>query len=476
MYKPKPGENILKFTATDQEGNISTTEVKVNFYLPVVPAELTMNEFDTLVNAPSAGVFSLIATGKLSNYLLKLDQFGFDNLFQLYEYLLEHAKEEGFTKEDITSLFSVYYTQKDITVFDRELRKSDTTNDPGWDQIRDSSIIPLHYIDQLLQTGKISDVDLSNALIKIIYDGSGNSENILSELNAYSDTITDYQKDKFKDLTPEQAYKLYEKNTSIENAKMALSLSATTDKLKFFYQNLLLTSSGNLKIYLSGLQFSSQGIVTSIDLVKHLFNIAGTEGFTIEELIKTFDFVSANRMYYLVKFIDELKAEANGTLKSQLLVLDLEESNIYTYDDLLNYLLNQSQYKNYTRESVYDLFLRMIGIDNVEEFADLIRSYQYTSINKALADTSLGYFSSPFELLQYLLASAQYYEYTESDINNLLIRMILERGLSHNNIEKYKGSGKKLWRNPKFVSTIVLINIILLVLIIVVLIKRKNNS
>jgi len=87
----------------------------------------------------------------------------------------------------------------------------------------------------------------------------------------------------------------------------------------------------------------------------------------------------------------------------------------------------------------------------------------------------LKYFSNPFELLQYLLAATNDYDFTKSDINNLLIRMILERGLSDQIRLKEDVKAKSIWKNKKFLITIILVNVVILIFIILISLRRKKQ-
>jgi hypothetical protein len=169
-----------------------------------------------------------------------------------------------------------------------------------------------------------------------------------------------------------------------------------------------------------------------------------------------------------------LSQHGEGTLKSQLLLLNKDKDQIQKFEDLFGYLLNQSKHKNFSPESIYSLFLELIGIDNVEEFAHKIESYGYTSINRAIGDTVISYFSNPLELIQYLLAATHTYDFTESDINNLLIRMIMERGMDFESIRTIDEVEGKIWRSRKFVTTFILVNIVLLILILLFSLRKRK--
>jgi tetratricopeptide (TPR) repeat protein/uncharacterized membrane protein YjjP (DUF1212 family) len=475
LYKPKPGENLLKFTATDEDGNISTTEVMVKYFPSEKPAVKTDTLKHSVPEIPAIAAFGLISNGKLHDYLLSLGKEDFSDINALYEFLKKNAEMEGFNIDEINKMFAVYFSQKDLSSFSRELQQVLSFDPLKWNEMKDSSVIPLQLIDRVQKTGIVSETDINKSLIKILKITPENAENLISQLNLYADKKDTSGLNEIKNSTVWDGFEFYKKNTSSENTSNALNLASTTEELEYFYQNLLVASTGQLNNYLTSLNMNDNQIFNSIELVNHLFKNAEKNGYSVDELIKALETASANKLYYLRRWNEILGNNAEGNLKSLLQSLNVESENILTYEDLINHLLKESKFKNYNRENVYNLLINMIGIKDVSEFAKKIRSYNITNINKALNDTTLTYFSSPFELIQYLLASSNTYNFLESDINNLLIRMLLERGLENTGENIYTTGHQKIWKNPKFISTLVLVNILLLAIIVIISMRRKNN-
>lgn len=474
VYKPKPGDNLLKFTSTDPDGNVSSTEVMISYY----PKE-DLLAADTIKPSqpvtPKNGVASILTDDKLKEYMMGLNMNDFKDIFALYEHLLSVADKEGFTKDQINKMLSVYFTQKDIDLFASELKKNTSINDSLAKISRDSSSIPLQFIERLELLKALSEDELNSALLNILDLDRQNALGIVLELNKYTGNKFDTSSGINAALTIKDGFLLFQKNTNEKNARDALFLASTSEELEYFRQNLMLASEGALRKYLAGINATSAGINTSVDLVIHLFNNVDKNGYSAQELIKALELASANKQYYLKKLIDLLTYKAEGSLKSTLQIIDPESERINTFSGLVNQLLKSAPYKNYNRENVYQLLLDLIGITNVQEFADKLRSFNDPRINKALKDTNLGIYSNPFELIQYLLSSRDIYDFTESDINNLLLRMILEKGLSIKDYEDVGALGKKLFKNPKFVTTVVLVNFLLIILIIFFYRRSKNN-
>ncbi len=475
FYKPKPGENILKFTATDPEGNISSTIVNVTYYLPRVSSkgdELKEIESELSVNAT---FFDMISEGPLKEYLRKIEMSDFENYSQLYLHLVKVSDQEGFSRNDVNNMFAIYFSQKDMHLFDSDFREKYSKPDSSWNAVFDTSAIPLIYLKTLLQEEMISIEETHDALLELVSDNFEDGNSLYSYLLGFKKDTTEQFSDIPEISSAVQAWEIIAEDLGDREANSVLQLASTTEDLHFFYQNLLIASSGELNEYLSKLQYESVSGENSIDLLNYLFDIVPNEKFSYEDLIEALEKASLNRQYYLNTFNEVLASNATGNLKSSLLLLNLDESQINTYEELLRYLVEKAQYKNYSTEEVYKLLLELIDIYDVNEFSEKIKSYNIASINKALADTSLKYFSNPFELLQYLLAATNNYDFTESDINNLLIRMILERGLSDQISLKKDSKGESIWKNKKFLITIILVNVVILIFIILLSLRRKKQ-
>ena len=168
IYKPKPGDNLLKFTATDLDGNISQTEVVVKYF----PAEKLAINKDSIVPSfslsPKIETFNLISSGKLREYMLTLDKNDFSDIYGLYQILLNNAEKAGFTQDDVNKMFSIYFTQKSTAEFANELQKFGLFDTVKWNHLRDSSSIPIQFIDKIRKDSIVSESDLNNSLVRLL--------------------------------------------------------------------------------------------------------------------------------------------------------------------------------------------------------------------------------------------------------------------------------------------------------------------
>jgi hypothetical protein len=475
FYTPREGENVLKFTATDPEGNLSETLVTVTYYTPPAPAISAADDLNNRDTSLKSEALARIATGNLADYLDSLDLSAFDNYLKLYEHLIAVASKEGFTPQEVQHLFSIFFTQRDLESFSNGLAGDFSGNDSLLYKASGRSSIPLDLLKTLVKSGVMNELELSNLLLAGISREGVSGEELFSGLIDFSGSGTLHTEAEIAGITPQQAWELFAGEQDDENAGNILKLIATTDDFDFFYQRLLLSSDGSLNDYLKRIQLESLGIRNAVDLSDFLFSLVSDTTFSVNDLITSLHLATVNKQFYINSFTELLTTGATGSLKSQLLLSSSELQSYNSFEGMLNYLLNQSQYKNYSKESVYDLLLNLIGIDDVEEFASKIKVYGYSSINQAIMDTTMNHFSNPLELIQYLLMASQNYNYTQSDINNLLIRMILERGLKDRIKDVERGFGKKFWKSKKFIPTVILVNIVLIILIVLFRLRRKKH-
>lgn len=477
FYKPQPGENILQFTATDEEGNTSSTEVNILFLQPKEesPVEVALEELEGPKSEMQAALLAATLAPLLKTYIQNLDINDFDDYFELYEYLVANAADGGYTKQDVDKMYSIFFTQKDLLDFDDELQRTDILTTEYWIQVRDSSLIPLDYVLELEQQELIDHDNLTSSLLGILVQSNPTGMEVFRELSNFANIDTVLSGEDMANTDGEKAWNIFTAIPDVD-ANETLKLAATTLDLNYFYQSLLIASEDELRNYLNTLNFEDQKIYTAIDLANHLFEAEPTEAYTAEQLIEALELIKVNKEYYLMQFKEMLTLEASGTLKSQLFQAEVQEESVQTYEGLINYLINQAEFKNYSRESVYDLLLRLIDIEDVDEFAEKLTSYNYKGINEAVADTALQYFSNPLELVQYLIAVSHTFNFAETDINNLLIRMILEKGINEKLSKDYDDKLGKFWRERKFITTIILVNILLLILILLFILRRKSNS
>ena len=132
-----------------------------------------------------------------------------------------------------------------------------------------------------------------------------------------------------------------------------------------------------------------------------------------------------------------LAEKATGSLKEFLQEIDIRNLKMNTFEELVDYLLNQSQFHDFNREMVYQLLIDIIEPKNIGEFIELLKKFADDRIIQAIDATDVRQFSKPLEVMQYLLSVADEYNYTERDLLRVLLKMFLRKGPSD------EGSGSK---------------------------------
>jgi tetratricopeptide (TPR) repeat protein len=475
FYKPKQGENILRFTASDEEGNEYETTVTVTYYPPLDDVEITGVTAEMISPSLQGSYIGWVASVELLDYLQSISLEDFEDYYSLYDHLNENSVKVGYTREDINEMFAILFTQRDLAGFAREFSEvfQDTTG--LLDNLVSATRIPIEYLQALRDQKILTAAELDTALFRLLYQRYHAEDLLYQKLSLFSDTKNGFVMS--GGTSPAISEKLWNdfKTGNSEEASHIMQLTATTSDLDFFYQNMLLASGSDLKKYLNTLNFDSLYINTSIDLVSHLFGAEPIEDYSIEDLIKAMELASNQGHHYLSKFRDALAEHATGNLKAELMEIRNKESGPNTYTGLINYLVDRAEFRGYSRENVYSLLLDLIEIKDVNEFAEKLRSYNKATINAALAEASLQNFSNPLELIQYLVSVSERFDFTESDINNLLIRMILEQGILDSVSDMKDVVSDNLWKNKKFVTTIILVNLLIALLIVLFLYRRKSK-
>lgn len=288
FYKPRAGENILRFTAVNQDRQVFSKEVVVVYTPrpPEKPAPLLVRE----VTRPEASSsLNILSAGNLKQYLDELDMNQYDNYYELYLHLAEISDEKGFSVEDVNNLFSLYFTQKDAGSFYRGFDASITDIDSMLVKLRDSIDTPIVYLKSVLGSGYLDQNEFQNILLLM-------SEKRYDKGSAFYLALTEFLPDSLKPGKPDSnledlnaAFNKLNEFTGNSPALDALMLFSTTDDLNLFYQNLLINAGGDLHNYMNMLKFEEEDIHSAPDLVLHLFANSSNAGYNTEDLFKALE-------------------------------------------------------------------------------------------------------------------------------------------------------------------------------------------
>jgi hypothetical protein len=494
MLTPKPGTNLLRFTLTDSKGNTTVREVSVIYTPPVQAAVENLPESKANLSESDRYMgLAAMATDNLAKYLDSLNKAGtqFNSLGEMYDFLVAHAAENNYTVAQVDELMARFLSQKDLNYFYKELKQeADDSLAKSMDHLdfkKNNIYTSEALLDYLFNNAKGSNYDseaLREALYKIA-SANHDPKSLIELLESYStgqlSGVLGIMKKNAGSYANTRAVADYLISSLAKNSFKASELEEALKKaaadldMNFLYQSLLLISGDSLRQTLLDLDLRKTEIVSSLQLITYLLNQSSSGGYTKRELIDNIEKIRKDPYYYVDMFRKLLAEKASGSLKVFLQEIDIRGLQINTFEELVDYLLNQSKFHDFNREMVYQLLLDIIDVKNVREFADLILKYCDDRIAAAMHATDITQFSKPLEVVQYLLSVADDYNYTERDLMRLLLKMLLRKGSSGIATAKEEGWFASLDK-PALVTTLVIVNSIIIIMLIVFLMRKKRKN
>ncbi len=493
MFTPQPGSNLLKLTLTDREGNVNTHEIIIN-YTPSAEEIAKMKKgpsYESTV-ADFYKALTSISEGKLKTFLEKtnFDSLHFSSLFDLYKYLIDNAIANGYSVDDVDRLFIRLLAAKDINVFHNDMLYLSSGNLKSTldtiDLRKLNLFYPLEYLNLLHKSASQNNYDKSD-LRKVILSSLSTGD---EDVNRFIRLLKEYADDSLKnvlqqtDLTKQGINQpsalinyIIQNYPSLEtNLDNALNKAAINLDMMFLYQSLLFASDDSLRNTLLRLNTEKENIITSGQLIEYLWKKSATDGYSLEELINLIDHIRKDPYYYVDMFRKLLASKAKGSLKTVLDEIDVRALHLDTFEKLLDYLLRQSANYDYNRETIYRLLLDLINPRDAEDFVAMIKRYAGKNILDAINAIDLQLYSTPLEVIKYLLSVSEQYNYTERDILNLLLKLIFEK---RQWLEEQTGFGRALLdylTKPGVARTLIIINGIILILIILYVFRKKSKK
>jgi hypothetical protein len=495
MLTPEPGINTLRFTLRNDKGDSTVREVTV-IYTPSSDegiATLPPTRQKVLSDTDRYMGITSLADGNLEKFLHGLDlrQMQFESIADLYDYLLKNAGEQGYSMQDVEDMMTRFLSQKDLNLFYDELKyhasdslvKTMKNLDLGSNSIFTSEAL-LDYLYNNASTGNYKLEDLRDALYRIAslnHDPLG----LISLLESYATGKLAAFLGQMK-----QNWKLYPDTRSVadfimkaaENNEFPLSelesalIKAAIDlDVHFLAQSLLFISSDSLKQTLLDLNIEKQQIRNSLELISYLLGAADPRGYSKKELLEKIEKIRRDPYYYVDLFRKMLVEKATGSLREFLQVIDIRNLKLNTFEELVDYLLNQSQFHEFNREMVYQLLIDIINPKNIGEFIDLLKRFADERVVRAINAADVRQFSKPLEVMQYLLSVAEEYDYTERDLLRVLLKMLLRNGTSPG-----ENDGKRDWlsgiNKPALVTSLIVVNAVIIILLILFLLRKKRKN
>jgi hypothetical protein len=309
-------------------------------------------------------------------------------------------------------------------------------------------------------------------LLKIIQFAEGDLKEYLEGINWEKVNITSIS-DLYHYLSDEAAK---EKFDASEVNKLFMDYLSSELDIDFIYQSILLMQDENLTNILIGFDSQKKDIYTSGDLLNYLWDKGLSSGYSDNDMMELLISIKTDSYKNVDLFLRYLEKNATGNLKSVIQNLDIREKNISTFTDLLEYLIAQARLKDYNREAVYQLLIDLIAPESLEEFVNILMKHADSEIKEALEDLDTGQFSKALELIKYLIGHTDKYSFSETDILNLLLKVIFMKGFDVEDLTKdydriYKKANYKL-----LIPFIVVIGLILLFIVFVIIRKKIKNS
>ncbi len=494
MLTPEPGTNVLRFTLTDSKGNSTTREVTV-VYTPRVEEATAPVPFQKSILSDSDRYMGLttMAQGNLEKYLksLNLRDSQFNSIADLYDYLMKNAVEQGYTMEEVEGLIARFLAQKDLNMFYNELLSNST----------DSLVTTLESLD-LRKNSLFS----SEALVDYLYDKAPGSNYKLEELREAlyriaaltrdpraliellesfsTGDLADYlgkMKQDWKNFPDTRSVADFimkgaeSKTFPLSELEEALKKAAMDLDVHFLAQGLLFISSDSLKQTILDLNMEKQNVRNAVGLITYLLGAADLRGYSKRELMENIEKIRKDPYYYVDLFRQLLVHKATGSLKTFLQEIDIRNLKINTFEELVNYLLSQSQFHDFNREMVYQLLIDIIDPKDIQEFIDMLIRFGDHRIASALESTRVEQFSKPLEVMQYLLSVADEFEYTERDLLRVLLKMLLRKGPDAGSEDQKEGWFSGLDK-PGLVASLIVVNALIIALLIIFFIRKKRKN
>jgi hypothetical protein len=255
----------------------------------------------------------------------------------------------------------------------------------------------------------------------------------------------------------------------------AIKKAAADADMHFISQSLIFISSDSLKQTLMDLDLGARNIHNAAGLISHLLETSALHGYTKRELLNNIEKIRRDPYYYVDLFRRLLSENASGTLREFLQEIDVRNLKLNTFESLVDYLLHQSQLHDFNREMVYQLLIDIIDPKNVKEFIELISRYGDRRINEAIQAANANQFSTPLEVVKYLLSVAEKYEYTERDLLRTLLKILLRRGTS-GAVENDHGGWLSGINKPAFITSLIIVNGLIISLLIIFIIRKKRRN
>ena len=315
---------------------------------------------------------SEFADGNLKSSLLSLDprNENIEDLGQLIEYLFSNTEKYGYSEEDVIKMLSEYSKYGEMEGFLKNLIK--------------------------LSQGKTRDFLIS---IDVEDLGIKNKQQLINYLLSEADNGV---------IDKEEIISLILRADNVSAEKLIPALLNLSDE--------------SMTSFISELP---ENLITADQVFKYMLERSADHGLKRKDVVELFSNYLDN--YALNVFLKKLKENSSDSLLETLNKLNLKDEGITNVSDLIKYLLNNADQFGYTAQDVYRAIAASMNQDNIQDFISNLSKYAKGNLKKALDDIhdNQMIFNNADELIRYLLDNAEKYGYSESDIWNLLLKVIM---------------------------------------------------
>ncbi len=487
MLTPEPGTNTLRFVLTNSKGDSTVREVSVVYHAEQEePAIIPPTKKTVLSESNQYKGLASLTEGSLQAFMNTLELSQFTSIADLYDYLLKNASRHGYTEADVDEAMVKFLSQKDLNLFYEELslhasdslaKAMDLLNLDSSGVYTSGSMVDLLYQKERL----LEDIRAALYEVASIYR---NPEELIDLFESYAqDELLDYmhqlqdKKESFSDsrAVADNILQASGRNEfTLAQLDAMLKMAAVDINMHFLSQSLIFISSDPLRQTLLNLNLDKENIGNSKELITKLLSVAEKQKYSKRDLLGHIEKVRRDPYYFVDLFRHLLAEKATGSLKEFLQEIDIRDLKINTYEQFVDYLLEQSRFHDYNREMVYQLLIDIINPGNVEDFVRLLRLYANDQIIAAMDATDMQQFSKPLEVVQYLISVAEEYHFTERDLLRVLLKMLLKKGPTG------KGDDSHGWLSqidrPALISAIVVVNIIIIILLFLFWFRKKRKN
>lgn len=468
-YVPKDGNNLLIFKVEGEDGLIATKEVTIVYSPKVEKDVLTPDTLTTKFES----IAQFAPTG-LREYLLSLEQLSFSSLSDLYAMLRANASVNEYEIASVDRLFEKLLSQRPMNEFLVEVEKQAQI---GQKTIRDSlsgvTDMPLSWVVEGKKIAIITKVQFDYDLLNIVPYETGETDK-LSYLHSFVGQKGETLAGKYSGLhKPMNIYSALLAEIGGELTEELVNLASTTMALNRYYNRLLTSPNSELRNILNDVELNSLEIKNSIQLNNYLFEKYDSLGLDKTKLIYSIEQSKKGYGSALSKFLESMASIAQGDLKLRIEELDISKNDIRSFEEIIKLLLRDATSRAYSAQEVYNLLIKMIGIGNVDTFIEALLEKSDGKLYNALMEMDRQQYTNEIEVIKYLLSKSGEYDYTDSYINNLLIRMLLESGMDSWDKALDESFAKKIIRKRSLLTSSILIG---LFVIILVFFRRKRKK